>query len=150
MILTELELRTTAKAAAKFRSAAEELSQLPNVKTMSKKALQSHIRAMRRQAEELEAEIAEYELIKSGKVEIKVTSVFDLGKNLVNARIKLGMDRPTLARRLNVSENQILRNEARQYKVTPIAEILKTAKILNVKIPEDVLRQISTGKCAVF
>ena len=59
MILTELELRTTAKAVAKFRSAAEELSQLPNVKAMSEKALQSHIRAMRRQAEELEAEIAE-------------------------------------------------------------------------------------------
>ena len=150
MILTELELRTTAKAVAKFRSAAEELSQLPNVKAMSEKALQSHIRAMRRQAEELEAEIAEYELIKSGKVEIKVTSVYDLGKNLVNARIKSGMDRPTLAKRLNVSESQILRNEARQYKVTTIAEIEKTAKILNVKVPEDVLPLNFNGKMSVI
>ena len=146
MIYTELELRTTTKAAARFRSSIEELSQIPDEAIENKKSLQSHIRAMRLQAEELEAEISEYELIKFGKVDYRVTAATDLGINLVKARIQSGMDRTTLAKHLNVNEDQILQNEAMRYEITPVAEIRKTAKILNVRIPEEVIPPTFNGK----
>ncbi len=101
---------------------------------------------MQRQAEELEAEMAEYELIKSGKVEIKVTSIFDLGQNLVNARIKSGMNRVTLAKRLNISEDQILIYEAWRYSIIEIPTLQAIAKILDVEIPDEVIPSKFDGK----
>ena len=90
--------------------------------------------------------MAEYELAKSGKAEIKVTSISDLGIGLVKARIKAGMDRATLAKHLNVSEDQILSNEVNQYAITSIDEIRKTAKIFDVGIPEEVIPSHFNGK----
>ena len=146
MIYTELELQVTTRAADKFYVAIDELSQLPKDEISNLKRHQNYIRALQRQAEKLEAEKVEYELIKSGKVEIKVSSISDLGLNLVKARIKSGMDRTTLAKRLKISENQVLSNEVNQYAVTTIDEVRKTAKILNVEIPEEVIPSNFSGK----
>ena len=146
MIYTELELQVTIKAVDKFRSAIRDLSQIPKNEVADLEEVQIHIGALRQQAEELEAEKAEYELIKSGKVEIKVSSISNLGLNLVKARIKSGMDRTTLAKRLKISEDQVLSNEVNQYAVTTIDEVRKTAKILNVEIPEEVIPSNFNGK----
>ena len=107
---------------------------------------QNFIAAHRQQAEELEAEKAEYELIRSGKVKIKVSSVYDLGKNLVNARIKSGMDQAALAKRINVSKGLIVRADVNQYSITAIDIIRKVAKELRVDIPERVLPSDFNGK----
>ena len=146
MIYTELELQVTIKAADKFRSAIRDLSQIPKNEVADLEEIQIHIGALRQQAEELEAEKTEYELIKSGKVEIKVSSISNLGLNLVKARIKSGMDRTTLAKRLKISEDQVLSNEVNKYAVTTIDEVRKTAKILNVEIPEEVIPSNFNGK----
>ena len=114
------------------------------------KRLQNYIRALRGKAEELEAEKTDYELIKSGKVEVKVSSLSNLGISLVNARIKSGMDRVTLAKHLKVSEGQIVSNETKQYSITAIDEIRKTAKIFNVEIPEKVIPSHFNGKISVL
>ena len=102
------------------------------------------MKALRQQAEELEAELAEYELVKSGKVEIKVTSLSELG--LVKARIKSGMDQAILAKHLNVNASKIMSYESTLYSITAIEEIRKIANMLNVEIPEKVIPSNFNGK----
>ena len=150
MIYTDLEFQVTTKAANKFHTAIKKLSQVPRNEISDLEHHDIHIRALQRKAEELEAEKDEYELIKSGKVEVKVSSLSDLGINLVNARIKSGMDRATLAKHLKVSEGQIVSNETKQYSITSIDEIRKTAKIFNVEIPEKVIPSHFNGKISVL
>ena len=139
MIYTDHQLQVTTNAVAKFRAGIKELSLVPKEEIKDLELHEIYIRALRQQAERLEAEKAKYELIRSGNVEIEVTSVSDLGISLVNARIKAGMTRATLAKQLKVSENEIVSNEVNQYKETSIDEIRKTASVLNVKIPEEVI-----------
>ena len=146
MIYTDHQLHVTTKAAGKFRAAVKELSQVPKDEITDLEQHENYIGALQRQAEKLEAEKAEYELIKSGKVEIKVSSISDLGLNLVKARIKSGMDRETLAKILKVSKDQIVSNEVNQYMVTTIDEIRKTAKLLDVEIPKEVIPAHFNGK----
>ena len=150
MIYDDHQRNVTAEAAGKFRTAINELSQISKDEISDLEQHDIYIGALQRQAEKLEAEKAEYELVKSGNVEIKVSSVFDLGKNLVNARIKSGMDQADLAKRLNVSDLQIVRSEANEYSVTPIVEIRKIARILNVEIPEEVIPSHFNGKINVI
>ena len=78
-------------------------------------------------------------MIRSGKVKIKVTSVFDLGMNLVNARIRSGKDRADLAKRVGVSKSLIVRSEANCYATTAVDVIRKVAQELDVGIPEEVV-----------
>ena len=146
MIHTDHQYQVTAKAAGKFRAGIKELSQIPKKKIIDLKGHQYHIRAMQRQAEDLEAEMAEYELIKAGKVKIKVTSVSDLGINLVKARIKVGVDQATLAKHLKVSEDLIDYHETEFYSTVTIADIRKVAKIVDLDIPEEVIPSRFNGK----
>ena len=146
MIYDDYQRNVTAKTAGKFRATIKELSQLPKNEIANLKRHQNRIRAMRLQAEELEAEMAYYDLIKSGQIEIKVTSISDLGKNLVNARIRSGMDQATFAKRLKLGKDQIVTNEVNQYAMTAIDEIRNAAKIFNVEIPEDVIPSHFNGK----
>ena len=146
MIYTDHQLQVTTEAAGKFHAAVKELSQVPKDEITDIEQHENYIGALQRQAEKLEAEKAEYELIKSGKVEIKVSSIFDLGLNLVKARIKSGMDRETLSKNLKVSKDQIVSNEVNQYTVTTIDEIRSTAKILDVEIPNEVIPSHFNGK----
>ena len=150
MIYDDFQRKVTIKAADKFRTAVKELSQIPKEKISDLRWHQNYIAAHRRQAEELEAEKAEYELIRSGKVKIKVTSVNDLGKNLVYARIKSGMDQAALAKRVKVNKGLIVRSEVNQYSNTAIEIFRKVAKLLNVEIPENVLPSNFNGKMSVI
>ena len=146
MIYDDFQRNVTTKAADKFYTAIKELSHIPKKEITDLRWHQNYISALRCQAEELEAEKAEYDLIKSDKVKIKVTSAFDLGKNLVNARIKSGMDQAALATRLNVSKLVVVRAEVNQYSITAIDVIRKAAKLLKVEIPEKVLPSNFDGK----
>ena len=134
MIYDDYQRNVTAKVAGKFRATIKELSQFPKNEIANLKRHQNRIRAMRLQAEELEAEMTYYDLIKSGQIEIKVTSISDLGKNLVYARIKSGMDQATFANRLKLGKDRIVSNEVNQYAMTAIDEIRNAAKIFNVEI----------------
>ena len=146
MIHTDHQYQVTAKAAGKFRAEIKKLSQIPKEEIVNLKQLQNYINAHRRQAEELESEMAEYELIKSGKVEIKVSSVSDLGLCLVKARIMAGVDQATLAKQLNVSEDEIDYHETEFYSTVTIADIRKVAEIVNLDIPEEVIPSRFNGK----
>ena len=146
MILTDHQLQVTADAASKFRTSIKELSQIPEEEIIDQESLQNHIGALRLQAKELEAEVAEYKQIKSGKVEIKVKSLSELGIALIKTRIMSGMDQATLANLLGVSESKIEVHESEKYSYISIFDLRKVAKILNVEIPEDVLPSHINGK----
>ena len=96
--------------------------------------------------EELEGEIAEYDLVRLGKVKIEVTSIYDLGQSLVNARIKSGMDQEALATYLGVGKSLIVGSEVNQYLATTIDVIRNVAKVFDVAIPEHVLPSNFKGK----
>ena len=146
MIYDDFQRNVTAEAADNFRTAIEKLSKLPPGEIIDKEQHQNDIKALRQQAEELEAEKTDYELIRFGKVDIKVTSSSDLGENLVNARIKSGMDQADLAKCVGVSKSLIVRSEANCYSTTAVDVIRKVAQELDVDIPEEVVPSTFNGK----
>ncbi len=146
MIYTDKQYQVTAKTVNKFRQEIKKLSQLPKEDNSDHKMLQYHNEALQRKLEELEAEMTEYEQVKSGKVKLTIQSLSELGINLVKARIKEGMDQATLAKHLNFSESQIKFHESEKYSTIAIADLRKVAKILNIKIPNEVLPTDLNGK----
>ena len=139
MIYNDHQLKVTTEAAEKFRADIKMLSQLPKSKSGSNDLRLLYNNAIQQQLKILEAEIADYEQIKSGKSRIKVTSLSDLGINLVKARIRAKMTQKSLAEVLKVSASQINSYESSNYSTITIADLRKVAKKLNVIIPENVI-----------
>ena len=81
---------------------------------------------MRAQAEDLRAEIAEYELLRSGAVStFEASSLAELPTLLVKARIARGWTQRDLADALGVAEQQMQRYEATGYRAASLAQTLR-------------------------
>lgn len=95
------------------------------------------IDALRSQIAELEAEIAEYDLLRLGKVSFSETcSLSELPRVLVEARIARGLTQTDLAERLNMKPQQVQRYEATNYMSASLARLIEVASALEVKISE--------------
>ena len=146
MIYTDVEYQNTIKTAEKFRSAIKEMSQIPATEIGDSDVHEVQIDSHKQLLIQLDEQIAEYKLAKSTDERITVTSLSDLGISLVKARIKAGLDREDLADQLSVNVSQIKSRELDFYSAISVEEIRKTAKILDVEIPDEVLPSQFNGK----
>lgn len=97
----------------------------------------SPLLAARAQAEDLPAEIAEYELLRSGAVStFEASSLAELPALLVKARIARGWTQRDLADALGVAEQQMQRYEATGYRAASLARLCDVAEALNVIVTE--------------
>ncbi len=134
MITNELQYRVTKSEAQKFLVAIEGLKQKPLGKTdpMLRKA---HIEGMKSQFQDLQKELADYEALKgSDRKEFSAASLTQLPLALIQARIARGLTQEDLAKKLEVSKQQVQHDEENLYKGATLQRLDKIAEILAVKV----------------
>jgi HTH-type transcriptional regulator/antitoxin HigA len=107
---------------------------------------QAEIDAIKSQLSDIKAEIAEYELLKSGQISFaKAYALEELPRVLVQARIASGMSQTDLAEKLNMKPQQIQRYEATNYMGASLARLIEVSDILSVKTSETFEGSSQTG-----
>jgi HTH-type transcriptional regulator/antitoxin HigA len=100
------------------------------VKDMERDALASQIA-------DLQAEISEYEMLKSGQVSFAERySLAELPRILTQARIAKGMSQTDLAAELNMKPQQVQRYEATEYMGASLARLIEISNLLGVRTTE--------------
>lgn len=96
-----------------------------------------HSDALREQIAEMTAEMAEYDLLKSGQISLTETSsLSELPRILVQARISQGLSQTDLAEKLGMKPQQIQRYESSNYMSASLSRLIEVADTLGVRISE--------------
>ena len=140
MIKNERQYRVTKAQADKIQQGltktAERDSKRP-AQPLLRKAEQD---ALRSQLRDLQAEIREYESLRSGnRKSLSRTSLDELPRTLIQARIAVGMSQKDLAERLGMKEQQIQRYEATNYASASLARVQQIAKTLGLRLQADAI-----------
>ena len=132
MIKNEIQYRITKAQAVQFSEAlrelegntAEELGLHPLLFKAKKDAVRS-------QLADLEEELRDYDVLKSGDFEFgQLESVSELPRLLIKARIARGLSQKSLAGRLGLKAQQIQRYEASEYASASLARVRSVAEVL--------------------
>ena len=95
---------------------------------------QIEVDALKSQISDLEAEMSEYDLLKSGQLNFSEScSLSELPRVLIQTRIAKGLSQTDLARRLNMKPQQVQRYEATNYMSASLARLIEVADTLEVK-----------------
>lgn len=95
---------------------------------------QAEIDAFKSQIAEIEAELSEYKLVKSGQISFSKTyALEELPRILVQARIAAGLSQTDLAHKLNMKPQQIQRYEATDYMGASLSRLIEVSRVLGVK-----------------
>ncbi len=135
MITNDVQYRSTKAHLRKFEDALANLEAAAGDKPTKLQRLE--IDAVTAQAEDLRAEIREYEALSSGKIStFEASSLAGLASLLIKARIARGWSQRRLADELRVAEQQVQRYEATEYRTASLARIGDVAAALGVDIAE--------------
>lgn len=140
MIKNERQYRITRAQAGKFSQALSQL-RVPTVESVDVHPLlvKAQDDALRSQLEDLQAQIAEYEALRSGQQKVlQVESFAELPQALIRARISAGMSQKQLAERLGLAEQQIQQYEASEYASASFTRIQEIIHALGILVREDV------------
>ena len=139
MITNERQYKITRTQANRFRRALDELDRNPP-KGFHPMLAKAERDAIAGQLEDLDAEIKEYEQLKSNDVSIISVASFDeLADGLIKARIAGGISQKDLAERLGLKEQQIQRYEADRYESASYRRLQEIATALGIRIRNDML-----------
>ena len=140
MIKNERQYRLTKAQARRFsqtlaslnqRSAGEVNGAHPLITKAQQDALES-------QLADLEAELREYDSLKSGQFPVEELGlVAELPTLLVKARVSQGLSQKDLAQRLGLKEQQIQRYESTDYASASLARILEVVNALSAESGSD-------------
>jgi ribosome-binding protein aMBF1 (putative translation factor) len=134
MINNEKQYRITKAQADRFRQAIAETTADPD-RGISAKLRKAEIDALKSQLEDLEAELKQYEALRSGKQRtLALDSIEDLPKTLIQARIAAGLSQEGLATRLGLKTQQIQRYEATNYRSASLGRINEIVRVLGIKL----------------
>ena len=93
--------------------------------------------AVRAQADDLRAELADFDLLRGGALStFDVATLEELSTVLVKARIARGWTQRQLAEALGMAEQQIQRYEANDYRSTSLARLCDIANALGVTVAQ--------------
>lgn len=132
MIKNERQYRITKAQAERFSQTLDSLRQrsgeTEGVHPLIAKAQED---ALGSQLADLEAELREYESLKSGKFPMdELGVVAELPNILIKARIAQGLSQKDLAERLGLQEQQIQRYEATEYASASLTRIKEVVRAL--------------------
>ena len=140
MITNERQYRITRSESDRFRKVIDDLAKAPARADVHPRLLQAEREAMESQLAELQAEISEYERLKSADISIISINSFDeLADGLIKARIAGGLSQKGLADRLGLKEQQIQRYEAERYASASYQRLREIADALGVRIKNEIL-----------
>jgi HTH-type transcriptional regulator/antitoxin HigA len=95
---------------------------------------QAEIDGLKSQIADIEAELTEYDLLKSGQVSFSKTyALEELPRVLVQARIASGRSQTDLAEKLGMKPQQVQRYEATDYMGASLSRLIEISKALGVK-----------------
>jgi len=135
MITNDVQYRSTKAHLRQFEDAVANLRAAAGDKPTKLQKLE--IDAASAQADDLRAEIAEYEGLSSGKVSsFEAPTLAGLATLLIKARIARGWTQRALADELGVAEQQVQRYEATDYRSASLARICDVAAALRVDMIE--------------
>jgi len=136
MITNEVQYRATKAHLARFEVALANLEAKVGSAKPSKLA-RLEIDAVRSQAEDLRAEVADYDALRSGEVStLEASSLEELATLLVKARVARGWTQRRLADALGIAEQQVQRYESTGYRSASLARMCDVAAALGVKLTE--------------
>jgi ribosome-binding protein aMBF1 (putative translation factor) len=134
MIRNEREYRITKAQAKKFRRAVAAFNAEKDT-SVHPRLRQAQADALRSQLADLEAELEQYESLRSGKRRvIRTQSLDDFPRALIQARVALGLTQRDLAERLGLKEQQIQRYEATEYASASLRRIREVVGALGVDL----------------
>lgn len=138
MITNDRQYRITRAQLERFTHTLESFDvNLVAEKTKSLKLAKAELDAINSESESLASQVQEYELLRSGSVEVlKANSLEELPNILIKARIAKGLTQRKLAELLNLKEQQIQKYEAEEYATAKLNRLAAVAKALNLNISE--------------
>jgi transcriptional regulator with XRE-family HTH domain len=134
MITNDVQYRTAKAQADRLASLLKDIRQRPLDAAEGELRRQLEIDAVEGQVDELGAQLREYDDLREGRAPVGVLStVDDLPRLLVRARIAAGLSQRQLAGRLGLKEQQIQRYEATQYASASLSRLREVAGELDVQ-----------------
>lgn len=144
MITNERQYKITRSEADRFRKAIGEFAKGPARADVHPRLLQAEREAMESQLADLQAELLEYDRLKSADLSvISINSFDELAEGLIKARIAGGLSQKALADRLGLKEQQIQRYEAERYGSASYQRLREIAGALGVRITNDILLPVA-------
>lgn len=132
MIKNERQYRVTRAHAGRFRQALAELKSSNRAPSLLRKA---QTEAIGSQLEQLEAQITEYEQLKSGKHrELAYETFGEMLHGLTKARIARGLTQRALAQRIQLKEQQVQRYEATDYASASTRRVREVLRALGAHV----------------
>jgi HTH-type transcriptional regulator/antitoxin HigA len=148
MIFSDRQYSVSKEQVGKLRSA------LTNVRADTKKherLRKIEMNALESQISEIDGELANYDLLKSGSVAFSETySLADLPNILIQARIAQGLSQTDLAEQLGMKAQQIQRYEATQYMSASLARLIEIAGALKVRVSQSFAKAESPIESSLF
>lgn len=132
MIKNERQYRITKAEAQKFEQALMQLQKEQREGSPLHPLIQkAQWDALLSQLEDLNADITEYERLKTGTADIReLDSLARMPHAIIKARIVSGLTQKELAQRLGLKEQQIQRYEASEYATASLSRLQQIAKLL--------------------
>jgi transcriptional regulator with XRE-family HTH domain len=153
MITNDVQYRTAKTQVDRLQHLLEELAERPLEPSGDELRRKLEIAAVDSQVAELRSQLDEYEALRSGRTAVgQLTTLEDLPRLLIRARIAAGMSQRAFAERLGLKEQQIQRYEATEYSSANLARLREVAEALDLRValPErtatsdDLLKQLSS------
>jgi HTH-type transcriptional regulator / antitoxin HigA len=133
MITNQRQYLNTRAQAERFREALA----TPDATGLHPKAAKAMRAGIQSQLDDLEAELAEYDSLRSGKItKLEAESIVGIGAALIKARIVRNLTQKELAERLALAEQQIQRYEATQYQGVAAERLQEVADALRLGVRE--------------
>lgn len=147
MITNERQYKITRSEVDRFRKAISQLASSQAARTdVHPRLLQAEREAMESQLADLQAELAEYERLKSADLSVITINSFDeLADGLIKARIASGLNQKALGERLGLKEQQIQRYEAERYASASYQRLREVADALGLRIKNEILLPVAPG-----
>lgn len=133
MITNQRQYLNTQAQAERFRQALA----APDPAGSHPKAAKAMRDGLRSQLDDLEAELAEYDVLRQGHVlTLEAESIVGIGEALIKARIVRNLTQKELADRLSLAEQQIQRYEATRYRSVAAERLQQVADALKLRVRE--------------
>ena len=143
VITNEVQYRVTTAHLERFEQAADNIEARPVKPTKLDKL---ELDAVRAQAADLRAELAEFDQLRGGAVStFDAASLEELSTVLVRARIARGWTQRQLGEALGMAEQQIQRYEANEYRSTSLARLCDIANALGLIVAQHAELKPSAG-----
>jgi DNA-binding XRE family transcriptional regulator len=144
MIKNERQYAITKAQARKFKDAIEAID--ARQAGMHSLLVKAQHDALESQLAELNAQLTEYEMLRSGKLKkLKKSRFQNLPLELIRARIARGMTQKDLARKLGLKEQQVQRYEETEYASASLGRVYEVIKALDIEVREEVILDYGQG-----